>query len=139
MGEYVSTNPYTTFRIPFRFDNGSVAKVGGKGDSIPSFPEVQRSINTGVRQLVMTEPGERVMLPNFGVGALKYVFSPLGSSLQSLLSLEVSDQLDIWEPRVRLSYFESKISVPSSMLSMSLRLGLTEFAGTTALAVNVGF
>ena len=134
----MSINPYVAFSFPFKFEQGKTSTVGGSASTIPSFGDIESSINTGIRQILLTEPRERVMIGNFGVGASKYVFSPLGSTLQSLLSYEVNDQLEIWEPRAILSQLKSGVSVERSTLHMFLKLNLTEFAGTTALSVSVG-
>lgn len=135
----MSTNPYVAFSFPFKFDKGRTSTVGGNAAVVPSFRDIESSINAGLRQLLLTEPRERVMIGNFGVGASKYVFSPLGSTLQSLLSYEVKDQVEIWEPRAILTKLKSSVSVARSSLTMSLVLDLTEFDGSTALSVSVGF
>ena len=135
----MSVNPYVCFGFPFKFERGKTCTVGGTARSVPSFVEIETSINTGIRQILLTEPRERVMTCNFGVGVSKYLFSALGSSFQGLLQYEVKDQLQIWEPRVILSSLKSSLSVQRSSLHMGLKLDLTEFEGVTSLSVSVGY
>jgi phage baseplate assembly protein W len=135
----MSTNPYVTFSFPFRFEFGKVSKTGGEASVVPSFPEIESSVNCGVRQLILTEPTERVMLGTFGVGASKYVFSPLGSSIRDLLSFEVEDQLGIWEQRVNLVDLNTEVFSSQGTMLMNLVLNLTEFERATALSVSIGF
>ena len=135
----MSTNPFTTFKVPFSFENGSVASVGGLHSRIPSFPEIEESVITGVRQIVLTEPQERVMLANFGVGAFKYIFSPLGSSIQGLLSFETKDQLEIWEPRADLVGLRSAVDITTSTLTIDLQMQLADFSQMSAMSVSIGF
>lgn len=135
----MSDNPYVAFRFPFGFSEGRVATVGGRGDTPPSSPEVEESITTGVRQLVLTEPTERVMLGTFGVGTSKYLFSPLGSTMAGLLTYEVTDQLDIWEQRVNLQSLTPSLNINSSQLKLDMVLSLTDLNSSTALSVTVGF
>jgi hypothetical protein len=49
-----------------------------------------------VRQLLLTTPGERVNLPQFGCGLRSLVFSPLSDGLSSAVKLRVHQALDQW-------------------------------------------
>jgi phage baseplate assembly protein W len=131
-------NKYTTFKFPFTFESGRVAVAGGKADTLPSFPEVQEAIGAGVRQVIQTAPGERVMNSNFGVGATEYLFSPVSPVTSGLLAYQVQDQLELWEPRVENVRVLSQINSFNS-LDFTLYLQLTEFDEIAALSFSVGF
>ena len=49
-----------------------------------------------IEQILLTAPGERVDLPQFGCGLRQLVFSPLRDSLDTALKLQVSQALGRW-------------------------------------------
>jgi phage baseplate assembly protein W len=57
-----------------------------------------------VRQAILivlaTEPGERVMRPDFGAGLNALVFEPLGAGTAALVRHRVEEALVRWEPRI---------------------------------------
>lgn len=66
-----------------------------------------------VRQAIMiilgTNPGERLMRPDFGAGLNDFVFEPISTTTLALVRTRVFDSLINWEPRidvtrVRVSY-----------------------------------
>jgi phage baseplate assembly protein W len=46
--------------------------------------------------LLFTQPGERLMRPDFGSGLLQYVFAPNSAELAAALKLTVQAGLDQW-------------------------------------------
>jgi uncharacterized protein len=57
-----------------------------------------------VRQAILivlaTDPGERVMRPDFGAGLKALVFEPVGASTAALVRHRVEEALVRWEPRI---------------------------------------
>ena len=57
-----------------------------------------------VRQAILiilgTDPGERVMRPDFGAGLSAFVFEPLTPATTESLRRQVQDALVDWEPRI---------------------------------------
>lgn len=137
-------NTYTSFKFPFQFgakgtpDEGRVCTVGGVATRLPSFPEIELSVQTGIRQLILTGQGERVMNSNFGVGAATYVFAPLNNHTKGLLSSVIQDQIELWERRVQLSSINSTLSIDNSSIRYDMLLNLTEFEGQTASSFTIG-
>ncbi|GMU59041.1 MAG: hypothetical protein AMXMBFR34_08040 [Myxococcaceae bacterium] len=83
----------------------------GKGWGFPVVPDdagrlgratgdaaVQRSI----RLILETEPGERVMRPDFGCGLRRYLMKPNTVATRTLLRDDVVSALSRWEPRIAL-------------------------------------
>ncbi len=58
------------------------------------------NIEEGVRLIVGTAVGERVMRPMFGCRIHDYVFHPNSSSTAGMVSFYVAEALNKWEPRV---------------------------------------
>ena len=49
-----------------------------------------------IRQVLLTDPGERVCLPTFGAGLRRLLFAPLNASLQATTKLVVTQALNQW-------------------------------------------
>jgi phage baseplate assembly protein W len=49
-----------------------------------------------------TEPGERVMRPDFGAGLARFVFEPVNTTTMALVRTRVHDALVDWEPRIEV-------------------------------------
>jgi uncharacterized protein len=49
-----------------------------------------------IRQILLTDPGERVCLPTFGAGLRRLLFAPMNSSLDASTKLIVTQALNQW-------------------------------------------
>lgn len=58
------------------------------------------SIVNRVKLLLLTEPTELFMTPNFGVGLKKYMFTYNNDNTIALIKDNLIEQLRIWEPAV---------------------------------------
>jgi phage baseplate assembly protein W len=77
---------------PLRFEaDGGVALAGENA-----------VIDQSILLILGTAPGERVMRPTFGCGIHDLVFSPIASTTEALISLEVREALLEWEPRIEV-------------------------------------
>ena len=56
----------------------------------------ERHIAEMVRQVLLTDPGERVCLPEFGAGLRRLLFSPLSAGLSATTQLLVVQSLNRW-------------------------------------------
>jgi uncharacterized protein len=72
---------------PFRLDAGSqqVARA--------AYPE---HVDQMIRQLLLTSPGERVCLPEFGCGLRQLVFAPQSDALVANVRMQVRQAIDRW-------------------------------------------
>jgi phage baseplate assembly protein W len=78
------------FRFPFRVDqSGSIALTEGMDD-----------LDTSIRVVLMTAPGERVMRPKFGCAIWDLMFEPINANTLGLMAQAVYRALGQWEPRV---------------------------------------
>jgi len=89
----------------------------------------QKSFGVGliqgqVRQLFNTSPGERVMLPGYGINLKKYLFRPLDGTLTKTILKEVTDQVELYIPNAQIVKF-IVTSSPSDRENSTLRVKLT--------------
>jgi phage baseplate assembly protein W len=57
-------------------------------------------IQQSIRIILGTNPGERVMRPDFGAGLNAFVFEPMNTTTLEALRKRVQDSLIDWEPRI---------------------------------------
>jgi phage baseplate assembly protein W len=82
----------------------------GKGWSFPICIEAgltgTAAYEEDVRQAIMiilgTDPGERLMRPDFGAGLSAFVFEPMTPTTLESLRVRVRDALVDWEPRIEV-------------------------------------
>jgi uncharacterized protein len=56
----------------------------------------QDHVEQMIRQVLLTDPGERVCLPTFGAGLRRLLFAPLTAQLQSSTTMIVTQALQTW-------------------------------------------
>jgi len=75
------------FAFPFRVDaaSGQAAQTS-----------YQEHVDQMIRQVLLTDPGERVCLPTFGAGLRRLLFAPLTAQLQASTQMAVTQALNTW-------------------------------------------
>jgi len=81
-------------RFPIRPDPVTGRLAGNTG---------MERIRQSIEQILDTEPGERIMLPEFGCGLQRYLMEPNTLTTRSAMQHDISDALGRWEPRIRLT------------------------------------
>lgn len=62
--------------------------------------EYDEDIKEAIYIILMTQKGERAMLPDFGCNLQNYVYELPSSTYLNLLKVEIADALTKWEPRI---------------------------------------
>lgn len=75
------------YSFPFRIDG-----VSRQARQAPYEDHVRQMI----RQTLLTTPGERVNLPDFGCGLRQLIFAPYNDALQATVKMTVLRALDRW-------------------------------------------
>jgi len=75
------------YAYPFRID-----PVSGQAQQTPYAAHVDQMI----RQVLLTAPGERIDLPQFGCGLRQLLFAPDSDALQATAQLTVQRALNQW-------------------------------------------
>lgn len=75
------------FRFPFRIDaaSGQAARAG-----------YSDHVDQMIRQILLTDPGERVCQPDFGVGVRRLLFAPITTQLQATATMMITSALTTW-------------------------------------------
>lgn len=74
-------------------------------------------IKADLLQLLLTNPGERVMLPNFGTPLRELIFEPNDSFLVDKARQVIADAILAWEPRIVVNNIEVTNRTPKTSLN----------------------
>lgn len=74
-------------------------------------------IKADLLQLLLTNPGERVMLPNYGTPLRALVFEPNDAGLAIRAKQMISESILTWEPRIVITNIEVSPIVDSNDLN----------------------
>ncbi len=74
-------------------------------------------IKADLLQLLLTNPGERVMLPTYGTPLRQLMFEPNDSSLELRARQMINDAILAWEPRIVIQNIEITSKIDRSVLS----------------------
>ncbi|HZB42672.1 MAG TPA: GPW/gp25 family protein [Ilumatobacter sp.] len=78
--------------FPLRVDqSGAIAMTSGPSD-----------IDSSLRMILTTAPGERVMRPAFGCRIWELLFEPINANTLGLMGEAVREAVGRWEPRITL-------------------------------------
>lgn len=62
-----------------------------------------QNIRESIRIILLTEMGERLMLPEFGGGLRSFLFEPNTPSTHRIIEDRVTKSLARWEPRIKVA------------------------------------
>lgn len=65
-----------------------------------------QNINQNFKNLILTSPGERVMITDFGVGIRNFLFENNSVILQNDITVRISEQTETYMPFVRIDNVE---------------------------------
>lgn len=106
--------PQRLMKFPFRVDgNGHISS-----ETDPTSIAKQKLV-----QMIGTNPGERVMLPNYGVSTQRYLFEPMVGPEPMALQMEIVDTARAYAPQVNITAVAP----------------VTQPGGDSVLALNVEF
>lgn len=78
--------------FPMRVDqSGAIATASGSTE-----------LDSSIRMILTTAPGERLMRPQFGCRIWELLFEPINANTLGLMGVAVREAISQWEPRVTL-------------------------------------
>lgn len=94
----------------------TAARILGQGWSLPLAPDPQtrqlryadgaEKIRQSIAIILETEPGERLMRPDFGCGLRRYLMKPNTVATRALIQQDVQRALRSFEPRIEVQAVE---------------------------------
>tara|TARA_R110002110_G_scaffold400962_1_gene617604 strand:+ start:158 stop:526 length:369 start_codon:yes stop_codon:yes gene_type:complete len=71
-------------------------------------------VKQNLKMLILTNPGERVMEPNFGAGIQTILFSSFSEGVQSIIETTIREQCDRYMPIISISEVQFYILDPDA-------------------------
>jgi len=72
-------------------------------------------IRSDLLSLLLTNPGERVMLPEFGTPLMELVFEQNDAATAELARDMIATAIETWEPRIAVTAIETNVGVQDSL------------------------
>ena len=73
------------------------------GDGFTTLNGFAETIKQNFKMLILTDPGERVMIPNYGVGAKTYLFENYGTGVEGKLKNRIMKQVALYLPVISIN------------------------------------
>ena len=71
-------------------------------DGFTMIGDFNTLIRQNLKMLLLTDPGERVMIPNFGVGLKRYLFQNFNESIFIDIETDIREQVEKYLPVVSI-------------------------------------
>ena len=76
------------------------------GDGYTMIKTLKRLIKQNFKMLVLTNPGERVMDPEFGVGIRQFLFENFSSDVYTRIDFKIREQISTYIPVISIKTIE---------------------------------
>ena len=88
-----------------------------EGTGFTSIITFKQLVRQNLKMLILTMPGERVMVPEYGVGLKQYLFSNFGENVFGAIQQKITEQVNIYLPAVKINdiIFDSSSSDTSTL------------------------
>jgi phage baseplate assembly protein W len=83
--------------------------------------EYEEDVRQAILIILQTEPGERVMRPDFGTGLRALVFEPINTTTIALAKHRVEQALVQWEPRIDQVEVTVTVDPPQGRLTITVQ------------------
>ena len=92
-------------RLPLTLDDS---------DGFGMIRRMRDAIKQNLKMLILTEPGERVMEPDFGVGMKRFLFENFSEDVYSQIDASIREQVSIYMPDVSIRRINFYLVEPDS-------------------------
>jgi phage baseplate assembly protein W len=111
-----------------------VASIGPKlpltldsGDGYTSIKTLRSMIKQNLKMVILTNPGERVMEPEFGVGIKQFLFENFQSDVYARIDERIREQVRTYLPVISISRLEfGRLRQDENLLSLSLEYSIPD-------------
>jgi phage baseplate assembly protein W len=97
------------------------------------------TVKSDLLALLLTSPGERVMLPTYGTPLKKLLFEPSDTDVVNQAKEMIQDSIRMWEPRVVIQSLEVSTTVDPEEMEGSLNVEDTRDQVGHILLITIKF
>ena len=87
--------------------------------------------------LLLTNPGEKISDPNYGVGLRQYLFENFSSNISPELEFQIEQGISRYLPYLRLDQVSTKESQDQNKLSIKIQYTILKTAETQILEIGL--
>ena len=87
--------------------------------------------------LILTNPGERVMEPNFGVGIMQYLFSNYSDGVGGQIKNKIEEQVRLYLPVVKIGNIQFEESPDTNSIRVILTYQIPDIAVNDLLEFTI--
>jgi len=96
-------------------------------DGFQMLKTLRETVKQNLKMLILTNPGERIMDPEFGVGVQAYLFSNFSEDIQTRLYNKIMEQVELYMPAVKINNITfSQTSPDTNTLSFQVFYSLKD-------------
>jgi len=115
-----------------QFDTALGVKFTNENKIFKSLYTIPEQAKENFKTLLLTTPGERYMLPEFGCGLLSMIFEPSTTSFETDVSDIIYSAVSIWLPYITITTLDVKTAatVPSlnNVVEISIEFNVQNFS-----------
>jgi phage baseplate assembly protein W len=105
-----------------------------------AWSEGETNIREAIQIILMTEPGERLRLPEFGAGLKRFLFEPNTVTTRHLIQETITRALLEWEPRIRVESVDVQADPndpEAAVATITYKLVATQLLERVSLTVSL--
>jgi len=91
-------------------------------DGVALTKNMVENVKQNLKMLFLTSPGERVMIPEFGIGLRRYLFEPLTPDTLAGIQARIQQQMKRYTPYVRVDQLRIFSALDESDIDPSIQL-----------------
>ena len=108
------------------------------GDGYTSIKSLKKLIKQNFKMLILTNPGERVMEPDYGVGIREFLFENFESDVFARIDNKIREQVSRYMPAVKIIKVQFAGSNPdTNTLSLYLEYSIPQIAASDLLEITI--
>jgi len=107
------------------------------GDGFTMIRTLRQMVKQNLKMLILTNPGERVMEPNFGVGVMTYLFSNYTEGVEGQIQSRLGEQIRIYLPIVTITNIGFQTSPDTNSLRIILEYTIPDIGINDLLEITI--
>lgn len=106
-------------------------------DGFEMLKNIQDTIKQNFQMLVMTNPGERVMDPVYGVGISQYLFLNFTENVEQKIRTKIRDQVNIYMPALSVLNINFQSERDYNSMNVSISYSIPSLGTTDLLEFTI--
>jgi phage baseplate assembly protein W len=110
-------------------------------DSVDGYTSIKRLkalIKQNFKMIILTNPGERVMQPEFGVGIKQFLFENFSQNVYADIDVKIREQAATYLPVIRIINLEfAESSMDNNEISIRIEFSIPDIAERDLLQFTI--